>query len=785
MSRTHSASTSTPPTFVGRLLKPQSWPLTTRLVFLCVAVGVGSIGFVSSLTYTRLHSTLLEEGRTHLEAIKDNRKRAIEEHLFGATKREIMTLASNPSTGQALRAFGGAWDTVIEELGERADDADEDVARYYDGQYRPRLLENEGEWRGTSAYMPTTPEGRALQGAFIAHNPYEVGSKHMLDESRLEIEYDRVHATYHPSTRSYLETFGYYDIFFIDLDGNIVYSVFKECDFATNLETGAYRDSNLADAFRSAKNNSSSTQVSFVDMELYAPSYDARALFMATPVFDAGEKVGVLAFQLPIDRIDTVVADLSELKETGEAILVGADRIPRSALRHGEPQSGDGKLNGGVVGRALAGESGTDQITSYSGVETLSSFTSIEVGDLSYALLVQMAVEEIEQPARAIMRTILMVGLVLSAVVGLVSFFFGRSVARPILTAIESIRETVKTRDLRTRLPVNRSDELGELNRSFNELMSNFHDVIADIGGGCEHIDRAATQTQAASQQLAGASTEQSSTLESIRNNMENVSSMSQRNSDNADQANALSEEYAESADRSKSEMERMKSAMSDIKESSTNISTIIKVIDDIAFQTNLLALNAAVEAARAGEAGKGFAVVAEEVRALAQRSAESAKETGRIVTESNEQIQRGVASADSVGEALEEIFVGSKKVNILLKEIAAASSEQLDGINSVSTSIKELEMVTQNNASNAQELASTAVEAAEQVQIVRDLVFEHQIDVARSDAVKASTASDAVASRNDVPAPLPAARPSAPAMAGPPADLDAVDDADFPMEAF
>ena len=183
------------------------------------------------------------------------------------------------------------------------------------------------------------------------------------------------------------------------------------------------------------------------------------------------------------------------------------------------------------------------------------------------------------------------------------------------------------------------------------------------------------------------------------------------QNAENAQQASSLSEESQNNADKGASEMQAMNEAMDSIKESSEQISKVIKVIDEIAFQTNLLALNAAVEAARAGEHGKGFAVVAEEVRSLALRSAEAAQETAAMIEQSVERANNGVSIAGRVGDALSGIVDSSRKVNTLLTEIASASHEQSEGIDQVNKGVAELDKVTQRNAGNSEELASGAEE--------------------------------------------------------------------------
>ena len=247
--------------------------------------------------------------------------------------------------------------------------------------------------------------------------------------------------------------------------------------------------------------------------------------------------------------------------------------------------------------------------------------------------------------------------------------------------------------------------------------------VLANVSSGADRIDSGTQQIASASQSLASGASEQAASLEEISASLEELSSMTNQNADNAVQATTLSEESQGSATKGQQEMQMMASAMDEIKSSSSEISKIIKVIDEIAFQTNLLALNAAVEAARAGEAGKGFAVVADEVRNLAQRSAEAAKNTSTMIEESTQRANNGVSIAARVGEVFEEIVTGTKKVNTLLSEISSAAKEQSTGIGEINSGVTELDKVTQQNAGNAEELASAAQETAAQVSTLRDIV--------------------------------------------------------------
>jgi len=251
--------------------------------------------------------------------------------------------------------------------------------------------------------------------------------------------------------------------------------------------------------------------------------------------------------------------------------------------------------------------------------------------------------------------------------------------------------------------------------------------IIAGLTNGASQTASASGQVSSSSQSLAQGASEQAAAVEETTSSIEEMASMVKQNAGNANEAKGLAEAARNGADKGTDAMGRMSSAIDDIKKSSDQTAKIIKTIDEIAFQTNLLALNAAVEAARAGEAGKGFAVVAEEVRNLAQRSAEAARNTADMIEGSVKNADNGVQISKEVGEALQEIADGSRKVNDLVAEIAAASNEQAQGTEQINNAVGQMDQVTQSNAANAEESAAAGEELNAQADELDRMVKELQ----------------------------------------------------------
>ena len=314
---------------------------------------------------------------------------------------------------------------------------------------------------------------------------------------------------------------------------------------------------------------------------------------------------------------------------------------------------------------------------------------------------------------------------VLAAVVLLglwLSILVVRQITAPLDQAVR-LADTIAAGDLTVDVHDSRQDEFGHLLRSLSQMNQRLRDVVAQVRHGVDAVSSASSQIATGNQDLSSRTEQTASNLEETAASIEELTATVSQSADTARQANQLASTAVQAAERGGHVVEQVVASMQQISSSSHKISDIIGVIDGIAFQTNILALNAAVEAARAGEQGRGFAVVAAEVRSLAQRSAEAAKEIKALISASVGNVDTGSAQVAQAGESMHEIVASVRRVTDLIGEITAATQEQQDGFVQVNQAVSNLDQMTQQNAALVEESSAAATSMNEQAQRLAQVV--------------------------------------------------------------
>ncbi|MEM7248675.1 MAG: hypothetical protein AAF533_25310, partial [Acidobacteriota bacterium] len=326
---------------------------------------------------------LEEQAFKQLVASRDVKKHTIEAH-FAQERKQARTFAESHMAIEAARAFRDAFRVYPAQSGLTAETPRshllDELTGYYRNEFGSVYRQETGRDISLDADLSELDdEALTLQLSYIARNGHAIGSKHRLDRDPSDSDYARFHAHYHPVFRSYLETFGYYDIFLCDPDtGDIVYSVFKEIDFATSLRDGPFASTSFGHLYRQLSTSAESGTVMLVDSEPYAPSYEAAASFLAAPVFDEDELLALLVFQLPIDKITSVMNERAGLGDTGETYLVGPDGGLRSeSLRH----RGASEIATVSTQRGLEGLTGAVSIEDAAGRAGHSADTPLDLRD--------------------------------------------------------------------------------------------------------------------------------------------------------------------------------------------------------------------------------------------------------------------------------------------------------------------------------------------------------------------------------------------------------------------
>lgn len=966
---------------------------------------------VSALFYRSASTDIQQQAFDQLTSVNSIKKRAIQDY-FQQIRDQVTTQSSSLMMQAALSDLSEGFAAAEQQLQSAGTDTtafSQDIESYYRDVFVPEF-ESQNDKAFSNLRLLTDGldnSAIALQHEYIVSNSNGLGSKHTLDAAGNGTDYDNAHAIYHPWLKAFLDKFGYYDIFLIDREGRIVYTVYKELDFATSLVTGPYKNSNLAAVFDRAVNASTPDAVVFEDFQQYLPSYNAPASFIASPIVNDGEVAGVLVFQMPIDRINALMGQREGMGESGESYLVGPDNLMRSDS-YLDPENHSvinsirfpehGSIQTEATQLALAGESGTRIIEDYNGNPVLSSFAPLYVFGSDWSIVSEIDETEALAAVNELRSMAMLLTTAVAIAVAVLAFLLANSMARPMIrianavrkiaegsldvdiqvrrkdeigqlgeamqqmqkklklliddsirpivakasvgqledrlhmdnasgfyndlivsmnslldvnetflndTAkvvgamsegnlsersesrfqgrfaqvqqdIESMRKTLETiitidvqgivsaasaGDLSTRIDMDGKqgcfDELarginalvdindniihdvsavtsalseGRLDTSierryqgqFGELVDNvttmqqrlqavieqdiqrivqaavegdlskridlagkegfYHSLSSSVNnlvGTCDEIISESSEVMAAmadgdltkqitksyngtfdqlkndinrtivkltdivkqiqhsasavktgaseiskgSIDLSSRTEEQAASLEETSASMEELTATVRETAANSEMATKLALESNSVASKGGDVVNDAVTAMEAILKSSETIANFVNVIDEIAFQTNLLALNASVEAARAGEQGKGFAVVAEEVRVLASRSANSAKEIKQQVEDSRLRVNEGSDLVNESGRVLSEIIVSIDKVNQIVREISIACDEQSKGLDEINGAVTQMDDATQQNAALVEESAAASESLSNQAEQLDQLV--------------------------------------------------------------
>ena len=514
----------------------RNFRIGTRILLVLSCVAIAAAGTTGFIGYRIARHSLEEESFNKLTAVREMKASQIEDY-FQEITNQVITFSEDRMVIDAMRLFKEGFRNIATELSIQEADMgplDSVVHDYYRDEFVTRLNANRAVQASASDYWPDDINARVLQSHYIAKNPNETGRKHLQDAVEDGSSYDKAHAVYHPIIRSYLERFGYYDIFLVDPDtGHIVYTVFKEVDYCTSLLTGPHKDTNLAEAFRAAQRSSDEGFVKLVDYKPYPPSYDAQASFVACPIFDGDKKTGVVLFQMPVDRINDIMTNNEGwssvgLGESGETYIVAADHMLRNQSRfliedrdnyfkmiRGLGVSADTierieNLNSTIglqkvetVGTraALRGETGTQAFPDYRGVSVLSSYRPLDIPDVHWVIMSE--IDEAEAFAYVYQLRNLMLGWLLCvvAIIVLVAISFARSIKQPLQILTDNARQ-LEHGNLDVTIDIEGRDEIGVLGRSFYAMRASIRQLVRDLRTLNEELEqKVADRTEELSRQ--------------------------------------------------------------------------------------------------------------------------------------------------------------------------------------------------------------------------------------------------------------------------------------------
>ena len=670
-----------------------------KLIGVFLLVGITPMCVAAMLAYFNgsrsLHeaTTVAEEALTEsafekLTASRSSRSDAIERY-FESIRHQVLTLSIDRMVVDAMREFPAAFASYRDDRGIGPADLvrmRESVEAYYLDQFDALYREqNEGKASEAPRYVEElNDDSIAFQYSFISSSPHPLGEKHLLDlPAGDDSRYAQLHERVHPAIRDFLERFGYYDIFLAETgSGNIVYSVFKELDYSTSLVHGSYADTNFGEAFRAA-DQLPAGEFALFDFRQYAPSYEAPASFIAAPVFDGGERLGVLLFQMPLDTITEVMSARHGLGEGGDAFMVGPDHLMRSdshlnpeqysvvySFRHAETA----RFEADCVERAMAGESGEERRQNFAGEPVLATFGPVDVGGgIRWALVTETpagealsTVTELATTKNSALQSLLtrslLTGVLSIVFIVLVAMYVAGMLVRPLLRTVAALQRVAKG-DLSTTIDVDSKDEIGQMAKALNQSFDHIREAFRGFAEGTRTLEESSVRLITVSSQMSANADQTKKRAESSKGLADNMSTSVQTVATAAQEMSASAKEIAENTTRSaqtaaeaSTVVEKTDATAEQLSTSSQQIGDVTKTITDIAEQTKDLAAQAASQAQLATEAGKGFGVVANEVKELAKATSQATEDITTKIEQSQKVSERVTDSTRKMIDIVERM---------------------------------------------------------------------------------------------------------------------------------
>jgi methyl-accepting chemotaxis protein len=699
----------------------KNWKISYKIMALVMIASVFGSSVTGALVVSQAKQQMTQSLVNKMTALR-NAKKAEVERYFTVIRDHLVTTSHNEETQRTLKSFQDAWF----ELG-------------LDGDPK-----------------------QTLHKLYIEENPNPTGKKDMLNAAKDGSRYSNVHADHHPWFHEVQQKNSYYDIFLIDMAGNVVYTVFKELDFGSNLIHGEYKDTGLAQAFRKAAAESAKDgDTFFIDFAAYAPSNGAPASFIATPVFDKnGEKMGVLAYQMPLGEMNKLLtANIQKgLGESGNAFLIGSDKLYRTDSIHSEEDDVlKVTLDSEEVRAALQGKEGVGNEVDNRGVAEFSSFAPIDVLGTKWALILEQSEADLDSVVAEMKSQAIQYSVMVILVMGIIGYVLSLTITKPLGEIIEVIKRLSQD-DLTTEIHhTGRKDEVGELAQASLVFKQNIEEKHAlesmQYSERLKLADQFERDIKSFVSMVAAAATELSQTAEGVAASIgrststaSNASAAALQTSGNVQSVASASEELSASVREISAQMQRSNQLVNEsvnraeaadthamsLVQATVKVKEVIQLISDIAGQINLLALNATIESARAGEAGKGFAVVASEVKNLANQTDKSIEEITRVIDQMNSASENIVSSLRDIKGSIANIAESSSSIASAVEEQSATTNEiasnmqtAAKGTDIISSSMRDVTTASADADNSAGQILEASQELSRQAEGLNTRVDE------------------------------------------------------------